>query len=167
MRTHNVHTNLRTLFGRVALCGLAALAMSASALRPAAALPPSGGGDPDPNPPPPPAPKYQADLTISSLLKYDAHNVLVYVRNQGNTASSPCDLRLMVYTYDVITGRTTPYTTATYHVPAIQAGGLSTIWTYSSPSIYFSNFGFDFMVDVYNVVAERIEYNNESWFFNP
>jgi hypothetical protein len=65
MRIAHVHTKLSTLLKRLALCGLAALALSAASLHPAAALPPSGGGDPDPNPPSPPT--YQADLYISSL----------------------------------------------------------------------------------------------------
>jgi len=167
MSTHNIKIRLSTLLKRLALCGLAALALSASSLCPSAALPPSGGGDPDPNPNPPSTPTYKAELYISSLFKYDAHNVMVYVRNQGNTASSPCYLRLTVYTYDVLTGGITPYTTAYYSVPAIQPGGFSTIWTYSSPSIYFSHFYFNWTVDAFNAVVEWNENNNDTAIFNP
>jgi hypothetical protein len=93
--------------------------------------------------------------------------VLVYIRNAGNISSSPCHLRLVVYTYDSEFGTFRTYTTAYYTVPAIPAGGLYTQWTYSSPSIYFPHFLFDWTIDALNDVAERNEYNNEYTIFNP
>src|SRR5882724_10216408 len=160
MRTHYVNNNLRALVNRVDLCALGVLALSFSGLRTASALPPGGGGPHDPDPAAKPV--YKPDLYISQLLKADAHNVLVYVRNKGNLVSKPCSLHLIVYTYDVITGWLSTYTIANFSVPAIEPGGFSSVWTNTEPSIYFKNFLFWFGVDYYNVNDEWYESNNSS-----
>ncbi len=162
MRTKTHHTILGTLLKRVALCGLAALTLSASGLRPAAAIPP--GGPVEPIPPPPPV--YKPDLAVSNFWKYDAYNVLVTISNKGNASSKSCTFRLSEYYVDPYLWEVYLVASKDYSVPAISKGSSYSFWVNTTYSVYNNPwFSFNGAVDIYKVVSEKNETNNESWFY--
>jgi hypothetical protein len=160
MRTKTHHTTLCTLLKRVALCGLAALALSASGLRPAAAMPPEPI-----DPPPPPPIVYKPDLVVSNFVKSSANWVVVTVKNQGNASSKSCTFRLTEHYLDTFWWEIFLVASKDYYVPAIGKGSSYSFWVNTSYSVYNNPyFYFTGTVDVYNVVSEKIETNNENWF---
>jgi hypothetical protein len=160
MRTNSHDTTLSTLLKRVALCGLAALTLSASGLRPAAAIPPEPI-----EPIPHPQPVYQPDLVISSFTKSSANWVVVTIRNQGNAASKSCTFRLNEYYLDTFWWEVFLVASKDYSVPAIGKGSSYSFWVNTQYSVYNNPyFSFTGTVDVNKVVLESNESNNEKWF---
>jgi hypothetical protein len=149
------------LLKRVALCGLAALTLSASGLCPAAAIPPEPI---EPIPPPPTV--YKPDLTISSFQKSSAYWVLVTVRNQGNASSKSCTFRLNEYYVDPYLWEGFLVASKDYSVPAISKGSSYSFWVNTTYSVYNNPwFSFGGTVDIHKVVAEKSETNNDGWFY--
>jgi hypothetical protein len=161
MHTNTRHTTLSTLLKRTALCGLAALILSASGLPQAAAIPP------EPLDPVPSEPTvYKPDLVISSVQESAAYWVLVTIKNQGNASSNSCTFRLSEWYLDPYLWESFLMVTKNYYVPPMVKGGTYSFWVNTTYAVYNNPyFSFNGMVDVNKVVSESNESNNEKWFY--
>jgi CARDB len=107
-----------------------------------------------------------ADMIYGNWITYDESidgtMVVLKIRNNGNTASVPTNVSMVISESD----DTVPYITVQSAIPAIPAGSTTdVIISISGYWIYNPDASFDIDIDFDNNIQEQNEDNNKKWFF--